>query len=164
MVRSSETLNCNYIASNIRFFNSTITSGQRNLSSLGDINLRSLIASGCHIMCGESPCPGNLIGEVWLPVTASTNRQAGKEGRVKRWADDLLFIDARRERQELQAGLLFGSLWKQIPRQNCKRNTICSWRSLGVRWLYEHVDVPQKQLVMRASNIAHFSTTNTAEF
>lgn len=115
-------------------------------------------------MYGESPCTGNLIGDIWVTVTASTSRQEGREGRVwwaqRRWADDLLFIDALRDSEAGTPGrvtLCFAM--KMIPRQSCKQNTICSWQSLRVPSLYEHMGMPQQQLLMRAWNTAHFSNS-----
>lgn len=115
-------------------------------------------------MYGESPCTGNLTGEIWVTVTASTSRQEGKAGRVwwaqRRWADDLLFIDARGGSETGTPGratLCFAT--KMIPRQSCKQNTICSWQSLRVPSLHEHMGMPQQQLLMRAWNTACFSNS-----
>lgn len=110
-------------------------------------------------MYGESPCTGNLIGDIWVTVTASTSRQEGQAGRVwwaqRRWADDLLFIDTPRGSETGTPGratLPFAT--KMIPHQSCKQNTICSWQSLRVLSLYEHMGMPQQQLLMRAWNTA----------
>lgn len=112
--------------------------------------------------------PGASVGEMWVRVTAPAKRQAAEWGNARcsrRWADDLLFIDVGRGSETGAAGRAAPrSSVKKIPLQSCQRNTICHWQSLRVPWLYEHVDMPQKQLLLRAWNAAHFSNTDTAEF
>lgn len=79
-------------------------------------------------------------------------------GARSRWAAALLFIEAPRGSETAApGGDTAGCSTEIIPLQSCKRDRICSWHSLRVPWLYKHVDVPQRRLLMRAWSAACFS-------
>lgn len=115
-------------------------------------------------MYGESPCTGNLIGDIWVTVTASTSSQReGREGvmsseEVSWWFAIYRCTKRLGDRNSRQGHSALAT--KMIPRQSCKQNTICSWQSLRVPSLYEHMGMPQQQqLLMRAWNTARFSNS-----
>lgn len=113
-------------------------------------------------MYGESPCTGNLIGDIWVTVTASTSRQEGKAGRVwwaqRRWADDLLFIDAQRGSETGTPGrATLRLLWKWFLVRAASKTQFVAGRVSGCPSCM--MGMPQQQLLMRAWNTAHFSNS-----
>lgn len=99
----------------------------------------------------------------WQLQQRGGRRSEGAWDAPGRGADDLLFIDVGRGSETGALGRAAPRFCGTIPLQSCQQNTIRSWQSLRVPWLYEHVDMPQKQLLLRAWNAAHFSNTDTAE-